>query len=240
MVEKELTQEAQQEPEAPESKVEKRYVVISEEDLDNLIRNAGREGAKKGVEAYEKRKEKEREELADKLRNSAKDVIINYRRLKGLKNTSVCDVDSVTDPTLKEILDGLAGRIREDEFTLNSTTRNKIKTGMLMNHVDVKLEEYKKECRRSRIIDVQRRYRVIEMLYLREDRMSVEEVAEAEECDKSTIYRTLEKAYDDLTVLMFGIDGVITMGMKRQARKNKGKTVRSAAKEKYSNAKKMH
>ena len=92
-----------------------------------------------------------------------------------------------------------------------------------MNHVDVKLEEYKKECRRSRIIDVQRRYRVIEMLYIREDRMSVEEVAEAEECDKSTIYRTLEKAYDDLTVLMFGIDGVITMGMKRQARKNKGK-----------------
>lgn len=73
MVEKELAQEAQQEPEAPESKVEKRYVVISEEDLDNLIRNAGREGAKKGVEAYEKRKEKEREELADKLRKSNKD-----------------------------------------------------------------------------------------------------------------------------------------------------------------------
>ena len=48
---KELAQEVQQEPEAPESKIEKRYVVISEEDLDNLIRNAGREGAKKGVEA---------------------------------------------------------------------------------------------------------------------------------------------------------------------------------------------
>ena len=60
MVEKELAQEAQQEPEAPESKVEKRYVVISEEDLDNLIRNAGREGAKKGVEAYEKRRRKEK------------------------------------------------------------------------------------------------------------------------------------------------------------------------------------
>ena len=72
MVEKELAQEVQQEPEAPESKIEKRYVVISKEDLDNLIRNAGKEGAKKGVEAYEKRKEKEWEELADKLRNSAK------------------------------------------------------------------------------------------------------------------------------------------------------------------------
>ena len=68
------------------------------------------------------------------------------------------------------------------------------------------------------------------MLYLREDRMSIEEVSEAEECDKSTVYRTLEKAYDDLTVLMFGIDGVITMGMRRQARKNKGKTVRSTKK----------
>ena len=108
------------------------------------------------MEAYEKRKEKEREELADKLRNSAKDVIINYRRLKGLKNTSVCDVDSVTDPTLKEILEGLAGRIREDEFTLNSTTRNKIKTGMLMNHVDVKLEGVQEGVPAEPDIDVQK------------------------------------------------------------------------------------
>lgn len=217
--------------------MDKRYVIISEEDLDKLIKNAGREGAKKGVEEYEKRKEREQEELTDKLRNSAKDIIINYRRLKGLKNTSVCGADSVTDPTLKEILEGLAGRIREDEFTLNSTTRNKIKTGMLMNHVDVKLDEYREECRRSRIVDVQRRYRVIEMLYLREDRMSVEEVAEVEECDKSTIYRTLEKAYDDLTVLIFGIDGVVTIQMRRQKRKKKGIAKQQ---KKFADAKNMH
>ena len=39
---------------------EKKFVVISAEDLDNLIKAAGKEGAKKGVEAYERRKEKER------------------------------------------------------------------------------------------------------------------------------------------------------------------------------------
>lgn len=215
-----------------------RIITLTQEDLNELVKAAGREGARKGVEAYERRKEKECEELAGRLRNSAKDIIINYRRLKGLKNTSVCDIDTVTYPTLKEILEGLAGRVRADEFTLNSTTRNKIKTGMLMNHVDVKLAEYKKECRRNRIVDVQRRYRVVEMLYLQEDRMTVDEVAEAEGCDKSTIYRTLEKAYDDLTVLIFGIDGVVSLGLKREARKNRKRGNAGKENQKLSNAKK--
>lgn len=51
----------------------------------------------------------------------------------------------------------------------------------------------------------------------------MDEVAEAEGCDKSTIYRTLEKAYDDLTVLIFGIDGVVSLGLKREARKKRKK-----------------
>lgn len=35
-----------------------RYISLTEEELDRLMKAAGREGAKKGVEAYERRKEK--------------------------------------------------------------------------------------------------------------------------------------------------------------------------------------
>ena len=107
---------------------EKKFVVISAEDLDNLIKAAGKEGAKKGVEAYERRKEKEREELADKVKNSAKTIIIHYRQLKRMRSTSVTGSDTVTDPTLKEILDGILDRVRKEEFNLTSTNRNRIVT----------------------------------------------------------------------------------------------------------------
>ena len=34
-----------------------KYISLTEEELERLIKAAGREGAKKGVEAYERRKE---------------------------------------------------------------------------------------------------------------------------------------------------------------------------------------
>lgn len=220
-----------------EVKEEKKYVVISAEDLDDLIKAAGKEGAKKGVEAYERRKEKEREEFADKVKNSAKTIIIHYRQLKKMKNTSVTDADTVTDPTLKEILDGILDRVRKEEFNLTSTNKNRIVTGMLMNHVDVQLENYKRECRKSKIQDIQRRYRVVEMIYLRENPMDLEEVAEQEQIDKSTVYRTLEKAYDDLSVLFFGIEGVKSIETRRSARNTKKKDARVKRVNKHANAK---
>ena len=212
--------------EQEDAREEKKFVVISAEDLDNLIKAAGKEGAKKGVEAYERRKEKEREELADKVKNSAKTIIIHYRQLKRMKNTSVTGTDTETDPTLKEILDGILDRVRRDEFNLTSTNRNRIVTGMLMNHVDVQLENYKKECKKSKIQDIQRRHRVVEMIYLREKPLTPEEVAEVEQIDKSTVYRTLEKAYDDLSVLFFGIEGVKSIETRRSVRNSKKKNVR--------------
>ena len=91
-----------------------RYISLTEEELDRLMKAAGREGAKKGVEAYERRKEKDKEELADKVKNSAKTIIIHYRQLKKMKNTSVTGTDTVTDPTLKEILDGILEQVRKE------------------------------------------------------------------------------------------------------------------------------
>lgn len=70
-----------------------------------------------------------------------------------MKNTSVTGTDTVTDPTLKEILDGILEQVRKEEFNLTSTNKNRIVTGMLLNHVDVQLENYKKECRKSKMDD---------------------------------------------------------------------------------------
>ena len=192
-----------------------RYISLTEEELDRLMKAAGREGAKKGVEAYERRKEKDKEELADKVKNSAKTIIIHYRQLKRMKNTSVTGTDTVTDPTLKE-------------------------TGMLLNHVDVQLENYKKECRKSKIPDIQRRYRVVEMMFLQAEPVRAEEVAEEEQIDKSTVYRTLEKAYDDLAVLFFGIEGVKSIEMNRKPKKFGKKTMKDSTTNEFTNAKKAH
>ena len=148
-----------------------------------------------------------------------------------MKDTSVYDANTVTDATLAEIFDNMLGRIRMDEFTLTNTDRNRIITGMMMNHVDVQLANYRYECEMSREQDVARRYRIVEMMYLREESLTADEVADVESIDKSNVYRTLERAYDDLAVLFFGIDGAKMVELrKREIKAKKERSQKNRAK----------
>lgn len=211
---------AQTETLAEEETAQKKFV-LSEEELNQIAIIAAHEGAEKGVAAYKKEQEAAKVEYAERVKNSAKTLIIHYRRLKKMKDTSVCDTDTVTDPTLAEIFDNILDQVRRDEFNLTSTNRNRIITGMMMNHVDVQLENYRKECEKSKVPEVERRYRVVEMMFLQEQAMRADEVAEVEMIDKSSVYRTLEKAYEDLAVLFFGIEGVKISEIKKKKRASK-------------------
>ena len=204
-----------------EKKPQPRQFLISEEELKQIAIIAAQEGAEKGVAAYKKEQEAAKKEYAEMVKNSAKTLIIHYRRLKKMKDTSVCDADTVTDPTLAEIFDKILDQVRKEEFNLTFTNKNRIITGMIMNHVDVQLENYKKECAKSRVPEIARRYRVVEMLYLREKPMKVDEVADAEMIDKSNVYRTLEKAYEDLAVLFFGVEGLKVAEIKQKKPRSK-------------------
>lgn len=193
------------------------YIRLTEEELKQIIKCEVGEA----MEAYKKEQEEIWRERAEHIRDNAKLLIVNYRKFKKMKDTSVYDTDTVRSPTLRELFENMLEQVRKDEFTLTSTKRNKIITGMLMNHIDVQLDNYKKECEMSDIPDINRRYRVIEMMYLREKPMKAEEVAELECIDKSNVYRTLERAYDDLTIYFFGVEGLDVLKLRKKKRKNK-------------------
>ena len=56
----------------------------------------------------------------------------------------------------------------------------------------------------------QRQYRVIWNMYLSEKKMNTKEIAELEGEDIRTIQNDAKQARDDLTALIFGLDGVLT------------------------------
>ncbi len=192
--------------------------VFEESEFQSILEIVSGVAAERAIEVFHIEKEKEYEERVKKCRNSAKLLIVNYKRLKKMEFTSVYDADTVTNETLEQLFDSLLGRVKLADFDLTSTDINRIKTGMLMNHVDVQIENYKHECELSKNNDFARRYRIIEMMYLREDALSAEEAAEIELIDKSNVYRTLEKAYDDLAVLFFGIDGATMVEYSKKKR----------------------
>ena len=205
------------EQEAVEEKEERRFVILSDEEIQKIAKMAAKEGA----DAYKKELEATLKERTEKVRYSAKTLIQHYRKLKRMKESAVYEPENLTDVTLKEVFENIIGECRRGEFNMTSIKKSTITTGVIMNHVDVQLENYKRECERSQIPDIQRRYRIVEMVYLSEEPMTIEEVAEVECIDKSNVYRTLEKAYDDLTALFFGVEGLDIAEYRRQKRMEK-------------------
>lgn len=187
---------------------------LSQEELAHIVKLA----AEEGIAAYKREQEENLMKRTEKVRNSAKLLIQHYRKLKRMKDTSIYDTDTITDPTLSEIFKHILDECRKGEFHLTSIKKNSITTGMIMNHVDVQLENYKRECSKSPIVEIQRRYRVVEMMFLKENSMKAVEVAEIENIDKSNVYRTLEKAYNDLTALFFGIEGLDVVEYRKRQR----------------------
>lgn len=187
---------------------------LSQEEMAHIVKLA----AKEGIAAYKREQEENLMNRTEKVRNSAKLLIQHYRKLKRMKDTSIYDTDTITDPTLSEIFEHILNECRKGEFHLTSIKKNSITTGMIMNHVDVQLENYKRECSKSPIVEIQRRYRVVEMMFLKENSMKAVEVAEIENIDKSNIYRTLEKAYDDLATLFFCIEGLDVVEYRKRQR----------------------
>ncbi len=200
-----------------QSQQEVRFVVLSQEDIQQIAILA----AKEGVAAYKKEQEIRLSERTEKVRNSAKMLLQHYRKLKRMKDTSIYDIDTITDPTLSEIFEQILDECRRGEFHLSSIKKNRLITGIILNHVDVQLENYKKECSRSNIPDIQRRYRIVKRIYLDETPMKPEEVAEEENIEKTSVYRTLEKAYDDLTALFFGVEGLDVATYRKKKRMEK-------------------
>ena len=54
-----------------------------------------------------------------------------------------------------------------------------------------------------------RRYKVIDWMYLNDNKLTMEEIAEANNCSIGTVKNDHNKAINELSVLFFGIDGLV-------------------------------
>ena len=89
------------------------------------------------------------------------------------------------------------------------------KTGLMMSHVDKMLAAYEAICRDSGNPDEIRRWEALSLRYIDEDRLKVEDIAERLCIDKRTFYRDINKAMEDMAVLLFGIEAIGSWRHKR-------------------------
>ena len=101
-------------------------------------------------------------------------------------------------------------RIFDEDKTLHRQLKGINAVKFMLAHVDRMLEVYQRECETSSNEIIQRRWKVIQMMYLdREKKKSTKEIAEFYNMELSTIQKDAKEARNDLTVLFFGLDAMI-------------------------------
>ncbi len=89
------------------------------------------------------------------------------------------------------------------------------KTVLMMEHVDKMLTAYKALCEGAENIEEARRWQALYLRYIAEERICVDDIAKKLGVDKRTFYRDVGKAFEDMAVLLFGIEAIGTWKPKK-------------------------
>jgi len=185
---------------------------VTEAQMDEIVKKV----SMVAVEAYKTEHKESTRRKVDKMLYKTKVLLEKYRWLKEYAANSVYTLEKAED-----VNEGIADievltkfGIFDNDRTLHSLKRGVVTVNMLMAHVDNMLEVYRKTCESSASITKQRQYRVIYNMYLAEERKSTKEIAEMEQEELRTIQNDAKAAREDLTALIFGLDGILVRILK--------------------------
>lgn len=180
---------------------------ITETQLEELIKKS----SEAGVEAYKKEHKDGAKKKVDKMLYKTKVLLEKYTYLKAYAENSVYTLEQAA-----EVNDGIADievltkfGIFDDDKTLHNLKRGVFTVNMLMTHVDNMLEVYRQSCESSASKTKQRQYRVIYHMYLAEEKKTTKEIADMEREELRTIQNDAKAAREDLTALIFGLEGIL-------------------------------
>ncbi len=181
---------------------------ITEEQLQAAIREA----AQTGIDAYKKEHKDTTRRKISRLLYRTKTLLEKYSELMAFANNSVYTLERA-----QEVNEGIADLdiltkfgIYESDKTLHSLERGVVTVNMVMTHVNNMLEIYRKSCESSASKVKQRQYRVIYHMYLSDKKLTSKEIADMEGEEVRTIQNDAKAAREDLTALIFGLDGLLT------------------------------
>lgn len=175
-------------------------------------RIAAEKAAAVAIEVYEKQKNKGLRQRIDRRLRNTKLLLNNYRVLVDHVQYAVYDIEQANVESAIGILDMMESYDGVESMTIESIKRSTARTAIIVSHITEMLQLYKVMCDKSNNPEDIRRYRVIKSLYIDETPMSIEQLSEAENVVKRTIYRDRDTAIERLAALFFGIDGMERRG----------------------------
>lgn len=171
---------------------------ITEKQLKLITETASRQA----ILAYREERKRQQEERQDRRLRNIKLLMKKYRSFK-----KHCE-DIRLELDYYENRDEVLAIIEDDEHIVESIKRSKKRTLAMVKFIDQMLEVYRLMGEQSGKPEDKRQYDIIFRMYISDEKNTAEEIADCHKVNTRTIYRDINKACEDLTALMFGIDSI--------------------------------
>ena len=179
--------------------------------LDEAMAKQGELASQSAAKALLLEITRNRKERYDKRLRNTKLLLRNYRMLKSHIAEAVYDVSREREALAdgESFYDVMNAYGNERQY-IESIRKSVRRTRLIMTHVDAMLGVYRVYCEQWGKLELERRYRVVELLYLAKETTTPQDIADAEHIDIRTVYRDVDAAAEVLTPLFFGVDGIKT------------------------------
>lgn len=171
----------------------------------NVLNLISKYATEKAVAIFKEQLRERREKVKDYRLKNTRLLVKKYKWLKNFTGNAVSELTQLLSEEELVYLESL-GMESFETRRVESIKDSVIFTNTVLGHIDTMLELYKNKCLSSDREDVQRRWRVLYAMYLSDEIVTPEDVAEQEHINDRTVYKTLNAAIADLSVLFFGID----------------------------------
>lgn len=180
---------------------------ITESELTDLVAKAAETGAK----AYRAELLGSEKKKVNRLLYRTKVLLEKYHYLNEYCENAVYTLEDAKreDDSLEDIEVLMKCGLFEKDKTLHTLEKGVLTVKMYMAHVNKMIEIYRNDCETSSSVTKKRQWRVIYNMYIAEDRKTTKEIAEMECEEIRTIQNDAKAAREDLTALIFGIDGLL-------------------------------
>lgn len=141
-----------------------------------------------------------------RLRNT-KLLLRNYNSFKTHCKNAVYTSSQLDESNAIDILDE-CDCIEEQELYVNSIKKTHDRTYIIMRHLNRVFSFYKYNAEKNKDENAMRGYKAIVLFYLSGKKMTFDEVSKELSVSERTVYRDIKQSVEDLSVLIFGVDGI--------------------------------
>ena len=164
---------------------------------------AAKQFRQEGVRLMKEAELKDKQRQKDKWLHDTKRLMTHYREIKLHARDAISTLSEMMSEDSDEFFEMLMDPRKE--VSVEAIVRSKSQSRCILSHIDAMLKTYEEIAYASNRAEEIRKYKILKALCIDDPPSTVQELAEQEQIHERTVYKDLDQACKNMSVLLFGV-----------------------------------